>query len=86
MSERPPFDVLRAAFLLIALVVLTELALTLAGISGCMWLILSGRYEIGVCQQATGQAREVFGELMTGILALLLAARSPPPKDPPNLE
>jgi hypothetical protein len=79
---RPPFDALRAAFLLVAMVVLAEMLMVLFGIGGCMWLILSGRNELGACQVPAQQAREVFAELLTAVLALLLAARGPPSKPP----
>jgi hypothetical protein len=76
--NRPPFDLLRAAFLLIAIVVCAELVVTAIGMMSCFWLILSGRYELGTCGAAADRAREVFTELLTAVLALLLAGRKPP--------
>jgi hypothetical protein len=78
---RPPFDILRAAFLLLATVILAEMALTLFGAAGCFWLVLSGRDPIGSCATASTLAREIFAELLTAILALLLAGRPPPPHE-----
>jgi hypothetical protein len=82
MSSPPPtppkFDLLRAAFLLIAGVVIAELSITMVGMLSCFWLILSGRYELDACASATEQARAVFTELLTAVLALLLAGRTPP--------
>jgi len=69
---------LRAAFLLIAIVVGAELLVTAIGMLSCFWLILSGRYELGTCGAASDRAREVFTELLTAVLALLLAGRNPP--------
>jgi hypothetical protein len=79
---RPPFDPLRAAFLLLAIVVLSELAVTLFATVGCFWMVLSGTYQLGACANVGQQAREIFAELLTAILALLLAARGPPTKPP----
>jgi hypothetical protein len=82
MSSPPPtppkFDLLRAAFILIAAVVGVELALTCFGMASCIWLILIGRDEIGACASASTATREVFTELLTALLALLLAGRNPP--------
>ena len=81
-KRRPPFDALRAAFLLVGAVVSAELIMTMFGTGACFWLILVGRYEVGACQQASNQAREIFAELLTAVLALILAGR-PPPAPPP---
>lgn len=87
MTEQPPkkpFDAMRAAFLLLAVILLSELALVIFGAVGCFWLILNGRYEMGACATVGQQAREIFAELLTAILALLLAARGPPSPPPPE--
>jgi len=78
MADRPPFDLLRAAFVLVAIVVLAELAFTMAGAISCIWLIWQDRYRVGACETVATQARDIFGELLTAILALLLAGRKPP--------
>jgi len=74
---RPPFQLLRAAFWLLAALVLTELAMTIAAGLACIWVVLVGRYEPGVCANTTAQIREVWAEAMAAILALLLAGRKP---------
>jgi hypothetical protein len=84
---RPPFDVFRAAFWLLAVVIGFEMALTVFAGAGCFWLILSGRYELGACQNTGTQVREVFAEVLAAVLALLLAARGgrgPPPPNSPS--
>ena len=85
---RPPFDILRAAFYLLAFVVISELGVTVFGAVGCFWMILQGRAELGACSNIGAMAREIFAELLTAILALLLAGRippaSPPDKDQPQ--
>ena len=78
MTSKPPFDLLRASFALIAAVVAIELAVTAIGMVSCFWLILTGRGELGGCVAASDRAREVFSELLTAVLALLLAGRKPP--------
>jgi predicted anti-sigma-YlaC factor YlaD len=82
---RPPFDMLRAVFWLLACVIMFEMALTLFAGVGCFWLILIGRYEMGACSNVSTQVREIFAELLAAVLALLLASRgSRPPPDPPD--
>lgn len=85
MSSPPPtppkFDLLRAAFLLIAGVVTAELVITVLGMLSCFWLILGGRADLGACSTAATQARDVFTELLTSVLALLLAGKTPPPDE-----
>jgi hypothetical protein len=80
--SRPPFDVLRAAFYLLAVVVIAELGATMFGAVGCFWMILDGRVELGACSNIGTISREIFAELLTAILALLLAGRIPP--SPPD--
>jgi hypothetical protein len=79
---RPPFDVLRWSFLLLAIVILAEVALTGFGALGCFWLVFTRQAEIGACVPASTMVREVFAELLTAVLALILAGRPPsPPSD-----
>jgi Flp pilus assembly pilin Flp len=82
---------LRAAFWLLAAVVAVELIATLTALIGCAWLILILRAEpIGACAKIGDQVREIWSEVLSAILALLLAARngnggsppSPPSKGP----
>ncbi len=80
---RPPFDMLRAAFWLIAAVVLVELFSTVMAIGGCVWLIVIARAEpLGACSHVGEQIREVWAEILAAVLALLLAGR--PPTKPPD--
>jgi hypothetical protein len=85
--SRQPFSMLRAAFWLLAAVVAVELVATLVALGGCVWLIAILRVErIGACQGIGSQIREVWGEVLAAILALLLAARGNGngPKPPPG--
>ena len=78
---RAPFQMLRAAFWLLALVIITETTLTLVAGIGCFWMILDGREPIGSCASVSAQIREVWAEMLAAILALLLASREAPPPD-----
>lgn len=82
--SRPPFDVLKWSFLLLSVVVLSELGMVLFAAMGCFWAVLSGEFKLGSCFDIGVQAREIFGELLTAVLALLLAGRAPPPPPPPD--
>lgn len=83
---RPPFSMLRAAFYLLASVVLIEMVETLFTLLGCWWLLVVGTFKPGECAGAGTLIHEVFSEVLTAVLALLLAARSdpPPPRPPPE--
>jgi hypothetical protein len=85
--SRAPFSMIRAAFWLLAAVIVTELLMTLTAVLGCMWLIVvTTEYKLGACTNVSIQIREIWAEMLAAILALLLAARGsnggPPP--PPN--
>ena len=81
---RPPFDVLRGAFWLLAAAIGVALFILLAAELGCFWLIVVDRTEpIGACAGIGVQAREVWEFILTTVLALLLASRSGPPPPPP---
>jgi hypothetical protein len=88
MPRPSDFNVYRAVFWLLAIVIGFEMTLTVFAGAGCFWLILSGRYEIGACQNTGVQIREIFAEVLAAVLALLLAARGnggpPPPDEPPS--
>src|SRR5258705_128827 len=74
--SRPPFRMLRAAFWLLTAVITTELIMTIVTGGSCLWLILSGQYKIGACENISAQVREVWAEALAAILALLLASRN----------
>jgi hypothetical protein len=84
MSRRH-FNMLRAAFWLLAVVVMTELTVTLVAIGSCVWVIvINGRQQFGACENIGAQMREIWSEVLAAILALLLAARGPSPPSPPD--
>jgi hypothetical protein len=87
---RPPFEMLRAAFWLLAGLVAVEMFASLAAIGGCIWTIMIERQEpFGACSSIGAQVREVWSEALAAILALLLASRTgngPPTKPPDDME
>ena len=87
-SDRKPcrrsgFSMLRAAFWLLALVIVTESVLTAVAGVGCFWMIFDGRLPIGSCTGVSQQIREVWAEMLAAILALLLASREYKDRRPP---
>lgn len=86
MAARPPFDMLKAAFWLLAALIGVELFASMTALGGCVWLIVIERAApVGACQSVGAQIREVWSEALAAILALLLASRLPPgpPEDKP---
>jgi hypothetical protein len=81
---RPPFNMLRACFLLLAAVILIEVFTAISGGLVCVYLNFLTVREIGSCQFAASQIRDIFSEVLTAVLALLLAARGPRPPDDDN--
>jgi len=77
-----PFNLLKATFLLLAVVVLAELGLVVFAGAGCFAMILRGTVPLGSCSDMGQQIREIFAELLAVVLALLLAGRTPPPPPP----
>jgi hypothetical protein len=79
-----PFNVLRAAFLLLAAVIGVALLETLLEVLTCLYAIgLVRTVEPGSCAQIGTQIRDLFSEAITAVLALLVARTPPPPPDPP---
>lgn len=76
----PGFNMLRACFVLLAIIILSQAATTIAGGATCFYLFIISKAELGACSAFTSQAREMWAEALAAVLALLLAARSEPPK------
>lgn len=87
---RPPFDMMRACFWLLAIVIAVQLFQMLASGIGCGVLVVLRMQPVGTCVEKgiIDQLRETWSEIFTAVLALLLAARSqgPPPPPPPDDE
>lgn len=79
-----PFDMFRACFFLLAVVILLEVAATIFGGFACWWLNLQTVREIGACLPIVQLIREEWAQVLSAILALLLAARTGPPPTPPS--
>lgn len=85
MAQRPPFELLRFAAYLLGVVVLLQMLATLMALAGCTWVVAVQHAEpLGACANMATTIRDIFSETLTGILALLVAARPPtkPPDDP----
>jgi hypothetical protein len=78
-----PFSVIRFCCYLFGVVILFIMLETLIALTGCTFVIVvQARQEMGACSNMSGMLKDIFGELLTGILALLAASRSPPPPPP----
>jgi hypothetical protein len=92
-KPEPParhFDLLRASFYLLAVVILCEMSMTLFAAFGCFTEVMTGDFKLGACKDIGVEARAVFSELLNAVLALLLAGRpngrppaAPAPTPPP---
>ena len=81
-DDKPPFDTIRAAFILLTGLIAVELAVTGWGAAVCFQMIYAGRIEVGGCSTISTTIREIWSEALSAILALLLAARQGPPRPP----
>jgi hypothetical protein len=79
---RPPFDMLRAAFWLLAFVIGSQVVAIIFGSWTCFYLLIVGAAHLGDCGGFGTQAKEMWSEVLAAILALLLAARGP--QKPPD--
>jgi len=67
---------LKAAFWLLAIVILCEVGATIIAGLSCVYMIVSLAAPMGACQPLITQIREIWAEVLAAILALLLAART----------
>ena len=74
-----PFNILRACFFLLAIILCTQLLITLMGGMACFYFFLYKIANIGDCKDFTAQSREIWAEALAIVLALLLAGRKEPP-------
>jgi hypothetical protein len=72
---RGGFDLWRACFYLLAVMLLLEIGSTILAGFACYNLNLQTRQEIGACLPIVEQIRQVWAEALAAILALLLAAK-----------
>lgn len=78
----PRFDLLRACFWLLAVVIAIEAVTTAIAGASCVWLLFGDRYQIGACENVGTLVRNVFSDLLAAVLALLLAGTKSPPPPP----
>jgi hypothetical protein len=75
--SRPAFDMLRACFWLLAVIILVMVGESVLALATCGYMVLTGQQKMGACVEAgvVGHAREIMELSLTTVLALLLAAR-----------
>ena len=73
---------LRACFYLLAIVILTEMLSTIGGLLTCYYLLIASLAKTGDCTNLGQQVKELWSEVLAGILALLLAAKNESGDDP----
>lgn len=78
---RRPFNLLQAAFWLLAFVIGLAMLETLFGLLECAYIAIFVREPGPGCQNVGSTIHEVVMEFLTALLALLLAARNTPPPD-----
>jgi hypothetical protein len=80
------FDTTRGAFLLVAMIIATMMALLLLGMGTCTFLAITGR-AMPVCTDLKDFAKELITMSFTAAIAFaggrLSAPHHPPPKLPP---
>ena len=77
---------MRACVALLALVIVSQIGITIAGSVSCFYFMLTKQAAIGSCSGFLSQSREIWAEALAIVLALLMAARGgdEPPKPPDN--
>jgi hypothetical protein len=85
---RPPFDMLRAAFWILAVIIGVMMLGTIAAGAVCGYMVTSGRAPLGTCNElgVADRVREIWDVALTTIMALIAISRSggPPPPKPPD--
>jgi hypothetical protein len=83
MADAPPtFDTVKAAFYLVALVLVAHVVVVLVGVAACVWhaeSIVAGNYQC----DASGHLFELLGSALSAALAFAGGMmRGPPPSGP----
>lgn len=82
---KPPFNMLRAVFYLLAAIILAQIGAALFAGIACVWFNFTITQQIGSCMPISQLIREQWDKMFEAILALLVAAAaggSPPPSPP----
>jgi hypothetical protein len=84
MSDRPPFDPVRAAFFLVAFVLAAHVVVVLAAVGVCIWHsadIVAGNFKC----DSDGHLFELLGAALSAALAFAGGMmRGGPPSKPPD--
>lgn len=80
----PQFNLIRAVFWLLAVVVVLTMVMIMFAAGTCTMAVFLGWHEPGTCLKAgIGQElHDLWSEILTAILALLAARPHPPPGGP----
>ena len=78
---RPPFNMLRACFWLLAILLAVQMFETLAGGFTCFYLFIVKAAELGSCASYGERVTSLWAEMLATVLALLLAARNGKPPE-----
>jgi len=86
--SKPPFDLLRACFWLLAALVGVALLGMLVTIGFCDLAVWTGRVPVGTCVKLDipEMLRDWWESALTAVMALLVARGPPPPPAPPPTE
>lgn len=69
------FNILRFCAYLFGVVILLIMLETLIAVTACCWMVTMQGRQVGTCGDLGNTVREIFTELLAGILALLAASR-----------
>ena len=87
MSERPPFDAIRAAFWLVASVIAVHSLVVLAGVGLCVYYgasIIAGHFKCDADDRLTGLLAEALAAALAFGGGFLRGGSPPPPSPPPE--
>jgi cytochrome c oxidase assembly factor CtaG len=82
-DDRPPFDPIKAAFYLVALVLLAHVVVVLAAVGVCIWHsadIVAGNFKC----DSDGHLFELLGAALSAALAFAGGMMRGGPPNPPN--
>ncbi len=76
MAGRPPFDIVRASFLLLAAVIGAHVVMALSAEGACIYGILSHAIPVGTCDKTAGLILEALNAALA--VALAFSGRGTP--------
>lgn len=81
-----PFNMLRAVFYLLAIIILAQILAALGAGFACVYFNFTVSKSVGTCMPISDLIRQQWDKMFEAILALLVAAAAnrPPPPAPPE--